>query len=61
MSFIEKLNRFSKLIILRFKARKDSRKSVNQSSFEQQRYTDRKELRHNFKKYNTSYVLLIVR
>lgn len=50
MSFIEKLNRFSKLIILRFKARKDSRKSVNQSSFEQQRYTDRKELRHNFKK-----------
>ena len=49
MSFIEKLNRFSKLIILRFKARKDSRKSVNQSSFEQQRYTDRKELRHNFK------------
>ena len=42
MSFIEKLNRFSKLIILRFKARKDSRKSVNQSSFEQQRYTDRK-------------------
>ena len=54
------MNRFSKLIILRFKARKDSRKSVNQSSFEQQRYTDRKELRHNFKKYNTSYVLLIV-
>lgn len=75
MSFIEKLSRFIKLVILRFKARKDSRKNViqqsknknqsyseeysninhnkhnmNQSLFEQRRYTEREELKNSFKK-----------